>query len=172
MYTYLQRQAVPDDLQDPHNNLGFYISSLLMCWSFPKPDTKHWKRPDIWAWHVIKDLPYYISFSSGAGLQAGSWFTDCSTTSKSKSTAPSYRQGCLFHSKMQINNFPNWLFLRRVQGRSQDFSKGGGSPSGDRRLYMVYTAALPRVSAGSVVLSRHVTKDKSLWRKYFAKNTF
>ena len=34
---------------------------------------------------------------------------------------------------------------------------------------MVYTAALPRVSAGSVVLSRHVTKDKSLWRKYFAK---
>ena len=31
----------------------------------------------------------------------------------------------------------------------------GGSPSGDRRLYMVYTAALPRVSAGSVVLSRH-----------------
>ena len=44
------------------------------------------------------------------------------------------------------------------QGRSQDFSKGGsqtGTPSGDRRLYMVYTAALPRVSAGSVVLSRH-----------------
>ena len=41
-----------------------------------------------------------------------------------------------------------------AQGRSQDFSKGG-SPSGDRRLYMVYTAALPRVSAGSVVLSRH-----------------
>ena len=30
-----------------------------------------------------------------------------------------------------------------------------GTPSGDRRLYMVYTAALPRVSAGSVVLSRH-----------------
>ena len=44
------------------------------------------------------------------------------------------------------------------QGRSQDFSKGGsqtGTPSGDRRLYMVYTAALPRVSAGSVVSSRH-----------------
>ena len=47
------------------------------------------------------------------------------------------------------------------QGRSQDFSKGGSqrlltrSPSGDRRLYMVYTAAFPRVSAGSVVLSRH-----------------
>ena len=39
--------------------------------------------------------------------------------------------------------------------------KGGGegvtagTPSGDRRLYMVYTAALPGVSAGSVVLSRH-----------------
>ena len=44
------------------------------------------------------------------------------------------------------------------QGRSQDFSKGGsqtGTPSGDRRLYMVYTTALPRVSAGSVVSSRH-----------------
>ena len=56
------------------------------------------------------------------------------------------------------------------QGRSQDFSKGGGggggggggsqrllsrSPFGNRRLYMVYTAAFPRVSAGSVVLSRH-----------------
>ena len=44
------------------------------------------------------------------------------------------------------------------QGRSQDFSKGGsqtGTPSGDRRLYMVYTTALPRVSAGSDVSSRH-----------------
>ena len=44
------------------------------------------------------------------------------------------------------------------QGRSQDFSKGGsqtGTPSADRRLYMVYTTALPRVSAGSVVSSRH-----------------
>ena len=43
-----------------------------------------------------------------------------------------------------------------MQGRSQDFSKGGSqrlltrSPSGDRRRYMVYTAALPRVSAGSI----------------------
>ena len=46
------------------------------------------------------------------------------------------------------------LFTSNIQGRSQDFSKGG-SPSGDRRLYMVYTAALPCVSAGSVVLSRH-----------------
>ena len=44
------------------------------------------------------------------------------------------------------------FFYIIAQGRSQDFSKGG-SPSGDRRLYMVYTAALPRVSAGSVVLS-------------------
>ena len=48
-----------------------------------------------------------------------------------------------------------------AQGRSQDFSKGGSqrlltrSPSGDRGLYMVYTAAFPRASAGSVVLSRH-----------------
>ena len=31
----------------------------------------------------------------------------------------------------------------------------GESPSGDRRLYIVYTAALPCVSAGSVVLSWH-----------------
>ena len=59
----------------------------------------------------------------------------------------------------------------KKKGRSQDFSKGGGggggegggelqrlltrSPSGDRRLYMVYSAAFPRVSAGSVVLSRN-----------------
>ena len=45
-----------------------------------------------------------------------------------------------------------------LQGRNQDFSKGGsqtGTPSGDRLLYMVYTAALPSVSAGSVVLSRY-----------------
>ena len=44
------------------------------------------------------------------------------------------------------------------QGRSQDFSKGGsqtGTPSGNRRLYVVYIAALPRVSAGSVILSQH-----------------
>ena len=52
------------------------------------------------------------------------------------------------------NPFPS------LHGRSQDFSKWGGgvtpgTPSGDRQLYMVYTAALPRVSAGSVVLSRH-----------------
>ena len=44
----------------------------------------------------------------------------------------------------------------KAQGRSQDFSKGGsqtGTPSGDRRLYMVYTAAFPRESVGSVILS-------------------
>ena len=40
------------------------------------------------------------------------------------------------------------------QGRSQDFSKGG-SQRLLTRLYMVYTAALPRVSAGSVILLRH-----------------
>ena len=47
--------------------------------------------------------------------------------------------------------------ITESQGGSQDFSKGGsqtGTPSGDRRLYMVYTAALPRVSAGSVILWR------------------
>ena len=49
------------------------------------------------------------------------------------------------------------------RGVARIFQKGEGggwsSPSGDRRLYvrlyMVYTAALPRESAGSVVLSRH-----------------
>ena len=54
------------------------------------------------------------------------------------------------------------IVLAPSQGRSRDLSKGGGhrdystgTPSGDRRLYMVYTAALPHVSAGSVVLSWH-----------------
>ena len=55
------------------------------------------------------------------------------------------------------------IVLAPSQGHSQDLSKGGGAhrdystgiPSGDRRLYMVYTAALPHVSAGSVVLSWH-----------------
>ena len=42
------------------------------------------------------------------------------------------------------------IFKSRGGGGSQT-----GTPSGDCRLYMVYTAALPRVSAGSVVLSRH-----------------
>ena len=59
--------------------------------------------------------------------------------------------------ELKINKVENDVEIQ-VQGRSQDFSKGcsqTGTPSGDRRLYMVYTAALPRVSAGSVVLSRH-----------------
>ena len=58
----------------------------------------------------------------------------------------------------QGSNFMSKLLAQLYQGRSQDFSKGGsqtGTPSGDRRLYMVYTAAFPRVSAGSIVLSRH-----------------
>ena len=53
-----------------------------------------------------------------------------------------------------MNNHPNAINTGTSQGRSQDFSKGGvtaGTPSGDRRLYMVYTTALPRVSVGSVV---------------------
>ena len=69
--------------------------------------------------------------------------------------------------ELKINKVENDV-KTKVQGRSQDFSKGGsktGIPSGDRRLYMVYIAALPRVSAGSVVLSRHkgpnLSKDKS-----------
>ena len=55
---------------------------------------------------------------------------------------------------LKFTHFQLCIENKQLQGRSQDFSKGG-SPSGDRRLYMVYTAALPRVSAGSVVLSRH-----------------
>ena len=64
-------------------------------------------------------------------------------------------------SKLGVSTCLFLLSATALQGRSQDFSKGGSqrlltrSPSGDRRLYMVYTAALPRVSAGSVVLSRH-----------------
>ena len=43
------------------------------------------------------------------------------------------------------------------QGRSQDFSKGRSQQGHHPGIadYMVYTAALPRVSAGSVVLSGH-----------------
>ena len=50
------------------------------------------------------------------------------------------------------------ISLYEKTGAEPGFFKGevtAGTPSGDRRLYMVYTAALPRVSAGSVVLSRH-----------------
>ena len=85
--------------------------------------------------------------------------------------AQSYYRGMKAHinlrEELKINKVKNEVETM-VQGRSQDFSKGGsqtGTPSGDRRLYMVYTAALPRVSAGSVVLSRHegpnLSKDKS-----------
>ena len=50
--------------------------------------------------------------------------------------------------------------MGRGRGVARIFQKEGGvvteaTPSGDRRLYMVNNAALPRVSAGSVVLSRH-----------------
>ena len=70
------------------------------------------------------------------------------------------------------------------QGRSQDFSKEGsqtGTPFGDRRPYMVYTAALPRVSAGSVVLSRYegpyqlktrAVDENTLQKKHFKKVGF
>ena len=60
----------------------------------------------------------------------------------------------LLHLFLHLSYTVNPLLSYPGQGRSQDFSKGG-SPSGDRRLYMVYTAALPRVSAGSVILLRH-----------------
>ena len=39
------------------------------------------------------------------------------------------------------------------RGGHRDYSRG--TPSGDHRLYMIYTAGLPHVSAGSVVLSWH-----------------
>ena len=60
------------------------------------------------------------------------------------------------YSAFQKHGTELWILkaTNLEQGRSQDFSKGG-SPSGGRRLYMVYTATLPRVSAGSVVLSRY-----------------
>ena len=46
------------------------------------------------------------------------------------------------------------FFAVTAQGRSLDFSKGG-SQRLLTRLYMVYNAALPRVSEDSVVLSQH-----------------
>ena len=80
------------------------------------------------------------------------------------------------------------FFLRPFQARSQDFSERGskrlltrspsGVPAGDRRLYMVYTAAFPRVSAGSVVLSRHeepltnILYKKTNFKKVFFNNGF
>ena len=57
-------------------------------------------------------------------------------------------------SKLGVSTCLFLLSATALQGRSQDFSKGG-SQRLLTRLYMVYTAALPRVSAGSVVLSRH-----------------
>ena len=53
------------------------------------------------------------------------------------------------------NSF-HWDRVYTYRGVARIFQRGGsqtGTPSGDRRLYMVYTAALPRVSEGSVVLS-------------------
>ena len=51
-------------------------------------------------------------------------------------------------------------FIQNVsyRGIARNFIGGitEATPSGDHRLYMVYTAALPHVSVGSVVLSRHV----------------
>ena len=42
-----------------------------------------------------------------------------------------------------------------LDGYHEPITSQTGTPSGVCRLYMVYTAALPRVSVGSVVLSRH-----------------
>ena len=68
-------------------------------------------------------------------------------------------------SKLGVSTCLFLLSATALQGRSQDFSKGGSqrlltrlSCRPPRRacfMCMVYTAALPRVSAGSVVLSRH-----------------
>ena len=46
--------------------------------------------------------------------------------------------------------YVNLRLCNGLQGGSQDFSKGGsqtGTPSGDRLLYMVYTAALLIIAA-------------------------
>ena len=67
-----------------------------------------------------------------------------------------------------------------ARGVARSFQKGGGSqrlltrsPSGDRRLYMVYTAAFPRVSAGSVVLSRHEgPRQEPLTKTLYKKKKF
>ena len=48
------------------------------------------------------------------------------------------------------------LHVQTHQGRRQNFSKGGSqtrTPSGDRRLYMVYTTAFPRVSGLSHIIT-------------------
>ena len=61
-----------------------------------------------------------------------------------------------------VSSFSLWVWWRKQESRgmARIFQKGvgggtAGTPSGDRRLYMAYTAALPRVSAGLVVLSGH-----------------
>ena len=51
------------------------------------------------------------------------------------------------HQKIPSSVAVKASIMMQTQGGSQDFSKGGS-----QRLY---TAALPRVSVGSVVLSRH-----------------
>ena len=91
-----------------------------------------------------------------------------------------YIMGYVFHGNgllflITVKSTQNTVHPSR--GVARIFQRGGvtaGTPSGDRRLYKVYTTALPRVSAGSVVLiiaawRPILTKDKSRWRKYFTK---
>ena len=75
---------------------------------------------------------------------------------KSPTDVWEYKVGC----HVRCNNNINVLSAssQACPGAYPGFFKGGvtaRTPSGDRRLYMVYTTALPRVSASSVVLSRH-----------------
>ena len=68
------------------------------------------------------------------------------------------------------------------QGHSQDFSKGGVTEATHQitirglQTIMVYTAAFPRVSAGSVVLSQHegpyYLKTRAIDKNTLQKNKF
>ena len=68
-------------------------------------------------------------------------------------------------------------FIKKETGAKPGFSKWGATETTHQIVMstsMVYTAVLPCVSVGSVVLSRHecplLSKDKSRYRKYFTKN--
>ena len=62
----------------------------------------------------------------------------------------------VFSSNFKFETEPFHNVLQNNRGVARIFQRGGeGSQRLLTRLYMVYTAALPHVSAGSVVLSRH-----------------
>ena len=107
---------------------------------------------------IYRPQPNLLSGDTSLGSEGVPWIevplhrigVSCLSTSNGP-YACCWRQKSGFHHQAWNENFSflNSLETYRFkQGRSQDFSKGGGS----QRLL---TAALPRVSAGSVVLSRH-----------------